>query len=340
MRSPTPADSIAAMDIPNTLTAGHRLTPGFSRVAAIDIGTVTTRLLVADTDGREVREVLRRTVVTHLGEGLNSTGALSGAGMARVASAVEGFLRDVGHSGAHRTVAVATSAARDAANADEFLETLAAVGISPRIIAGPVEARLSFAGATTGVTGDDILVADLGGGSTELVLGSAGEADGARDVRIEAARSIDVGSRRVLDMFLRSDPPRTDELEQAGAWVADQVKPFFAQLAQRSRELVTLAGTGTTLSAVKQHLAVYDPARVHGSYLSGADVSRLLVELAAMDVASRRGVVGMDPERADVIVAGALILETIIALAGLDGTTVSEHDILYGLVLAAPDGLD
>jgi exopolyphosphatase/guanosine-5'-triphosphate,3'-diphosphate pyrophosphatase len=328
------------MDIPKTVTTGHRLTPGFRRVAAIDIGTVTTRLLVADTDGRDVREVLRRTVVTHLGEGLNSTGALSGAGIGRVASAVEGFLGEVGHSGAHRMVAVATSAARDAANADEFLEALAAVGVRPRIIPGSVEARLSFAGATAGVTGDGILVADLGGGSTELVLGSAGEPDGARDVRIEDARSIDVGSRRVLDMFLRSDPPRTDELERAGAWVVEQMTPFFALIAQRPRELVTLAGTGTTLSAVKQHLAVYDPVRVHGSHLSGAEVSDLLARLAAMHVADRRGVVGMDPERADVIVAGTLILETIIALAGLDGTTVSEHDILYGLVLAGPDGLD
>jgi exopolyphosphatase/guanosine-5'-triphosphate,3'-diphosphate pyrophosphatase len=313
---------------------------GFRRVAAIDIGTVTTRLLVADTDGREIREVLRRTVVTHLGEGLNATGALSSAGIGRVTSAVEGFLRDVGHSGAHSMVAVATSAARDASNGDEFLDALAAAGIRPRIIPGSVEARLSFAGATAGVTGDGILIADLGGGSTELVLGSAGEHDGVRDVRIEAARSLDVGSRRVLDMFLCSDPPRADELDRAAAWVAEQMAPFFAQLDQRPRELVTLAGTGTTLSAVKQHLAVYDPAKVHGSHLSGAEVSDLLAELAAMDLATRRGVVGMDPARADVIVAGALILETIIALARLDRTTVSEHDILYGLVLAGPDGLD
>lgn len=313
---------------------------GFRRVAAIDIGTVTTRLLVADTDGTEVREVLRRTVVTHLGEGLHATGALSDSGIVRVASAVEGFLRDVGHTAAHHAVAVATSAARDASNGPAFLDAVEAVGIRPRIIPGSVEARLSFAGATTGVTGDGILIADLGGGSTELVLGSAGERDGAREVRIEAARSVDVGSRRVLDMFLHSDPPRPDELERAAAWVAEQVKPFFGQLDQRPRELVTLAGTGTTLSAVKQHLVVYDAAKVHGSRLSGAEVSDLLAELAAMDLQTRRGVAGMDPARADVIVAGALILETIIALAGLDGTTVSEHDILYGLVLAGPDGLD
>jgi exopolyphosphatase/guanosine-5'-triphosphate,3'-diphosphate pyrophosphatase len=115
---------------------------------------------------------------------------------------------------------------------------------------------------------------------------------------------------------------------------------FFAQMPERPRELITLAGTGTTLSAVRQRLAVYDAAKVHGSRLSGTEVADLLADLAGMDLATRRGVIGMDPARADVIVAGALILQTIIALAGLDGTTVSEHDILYGLVLAGPAGLD
>jgi exopolyphosphatase/guanosine-5'-triphosphate,3'-diphosphate pyrophosphatase len=321
--------------------APHRVAPGFRRVAAIDIGTVTTRLLIADTDGREVREVIRRTVVTHLGEGLHATGALSRAGIVRVASAIEGFLRDdVGHSGAHRIVAVATSAARDASNGEGFLDAVAAVGIRPRIIPGSVEARLSFAGATTGITGDGILIADLGGGSTELVLGSVRDVAGVREVRIASALSLDVGSRRVLDMFLHADPPLPGEIDAAGVWVAEQMAPFFEQLTDHPRELLTLAGTGTTLSAVHQRLAVYDPAKVHGSHLSGADVSELADELAGMPLEDRRRVVGMDPARADVIVAGALILRTIIAMAGLPATTVSEHDILYGLVLAGPDGLD
>lgn len=312
---------------------------GYLRVAAIDIGTVTTRLLVADTDGRDLREVMRRTTVTHLGEGLHATGELSGAGILRVASAVRGFLWDIGHSGAHRVVAVATSAARDASNGDEFLEAVAAVGIRPRIIPGSVEARLSFDGATAGVTGDGILIADLGGGSTELVLGSVSDGDGVRCVRIASALSLDVGSRRVLDMFLHTDPPRPDELDAAIAWVAAEIEPFFGAPTERPRELITLAGTGTTLSAVQQHLAVYDPEKVHGSHLSRDAVSALLQSLAAMDLASRRAVVGMDPARADVIVAGALILREIIDRSGLGGTTVSEHDILYGLVLAGPDGL-
>lgn len=312
------------------------------RVAAIDIGTVTTRLLIADTDGTDVVEVSRRTIVTHLGEGLHATGALSEAGIERVAEAVRGFAKEVERTGADAVVAVATSAARDASNGRAFIEAVAAAGVTPRIIPGPVEARLSFSGAAWGLSCDGILVADLGGGSTELILGSAAASRAGDEpgCRIEMARSLDVGSRRVLDMFLHSDPPTQAELDEASAWVASQMAPYFAQLPERPRELITLAGTGTTLSAVKQGLEVYSPQLVHGSHLSGADVADLLERLAAMDVESRRAVIGMDPARADVIVAGALILSSIIALAGTAGTTVSEHDILYGLVLAGPEGLD
>jgi exopolyphosphatase/guanosine-5'-triphosphate,3'-diphosphate pyrophosphatase len=330
--------SIAAMDTSSMTSPDAG--PGLRRVAAIDIGTVTTRLLVADTDGTVVHEVLRRTVVTHLGEGLLATGELSVSGIGRVAAAVTGFVADIDGLRAGRVVAVATSAARDARNGAAFLDAVASAGVRPRIIPGRVEARLSFAGAAYGIGGEAILVADLGGGSTELILGSAGMGDGGRGTHIDAARSLDIGSRRVLDMFLHSDPPTPQELDTAASWVAAQMESFFAGLPHRPRELITLAGTGTTLSAVKQGLTHYDPAKVHGSRLSGADVADLLAELAAMDVATRRGVVGMDPARADVIVAGALILHSIIALAGLDGTTISEHDILYGLVLAGPEGLE
>ena len=343
LRVSAPAASIGSMEVETTgpRDVERPSAPGpWRRIAAIDIGTVTTRLLVADTDGTEVREVLRRTTVTHLGEGLHATGELSAAGIARVAAAVEGFAADAASSGADVMVAVATSAARDARNGAEFLNAVAAAGVRPRIIPGALEARLSFAGATYGIAGDGILIADLGGGSTELVFGSAGDEALGDPVRIKAARSVDVGSRRVLDMFLHSDPPTVDELALAGTWIAHQVEPYFAALQERPRELITLAGTGTTLSAVKQSLLVYDPEKVHGSHLSGADVADLLSEFAAMDLEARRRVVGMDPARADVIVAGALILQTIMALAGLDGTTVSEHDILYGLVLAGPEGLD
>ena len=310
------------------------------RIAVIDIGTVTTRLLVADTDGASVDEVVRRTVVTHLGEGLHASGRLSEAGIERVAIVVEAFVAEAERLGAESIRAVATSAARDAANGRQFSERIERAGIRPRIIPGAAEARLSFAGATYRIDDDDVLVADLGGGSTELVFGCAHETAGGRDVEIDAARSLDVGSRRVLDMFLTSDPPTPAELEAAAAWVADEMRPFFDGLRSRPRTLITLAGTGTTLSAIRQELAVYDPERVHLSRLTGGDVADLRARLAAMPVEERRTVVGMDPARADVIVAGALILETIMALAGVDSTVVSEHDILYGLVLAEAQETD
>jgi exopolyphosphatase/guanosine-5'-triphosphate,3'-diphosphate pyrophosphatase len=310
------------------------------RVAAIDIGTVTTRLLVADTDGACVHEVSRMTTVTHLGERLHATGSLSEAGIARVSDAVATFVAEAERTGAGEVVAVATSAARDAANRGDLVAAIEALGVHLRVIPGAVEARLSFAGATYGLHGDDILVDDLGGGSTELVFGSVRETGDRRVVDVDSARSVDVGSRRVLDMFLPSDPPRAEEIAAASEWVASQMRPFFDGLHGRPTTLITLAGTGTTLSAVRQGLEVYDPAKVHGSHLSGADVADLRAELAALDLDHRRRVVGMDPERASVIVAGALILETIMGLAGVGTTVVSEHDILYGLVLAGESGLD
>lgn len=304
------------------------------RIAVIDIGTVTTRLLIADTDGVSLREVVRRTEVTHLGEGLHASGRLSVEGIERVFRAVASFVEEAERLKSETMLAVATSAARDASNAREFAERVEKAGVRPRIIPGTIEARLSFSGATYSIDDDDILVADLGGGSTELVFGCAHDGAAGREVEIDSARSLDVGSRRVLDMFLTSDPPSARELDAAAQWVADEMRPFFDGLRERPRTLITLAGTGTTLSAVLQELRVYDPERVHLSRLTGGDVADLRVRLAAMTVAERRNVVGMDPARADVIVAGALILETIMALAGVDSTVVSEHDILYGLVLA------
>ena len=182
------------------------------RIAVIDIGTVTTRLLVADTDGASIDEVVRRTVVTHLGEGLHASGRLSEAGIERVATAVEAFVAEAESLGAESVMAVATSAARDAVNRRQFSERIERAGTRPHIIPGATEARLSFAGATYRIDDDDVLVADLGGGSTELVFGCAHDTADGRDVEIYAARSLDVGSRLVLDMFLASDPQTSAEL--------------------------------------------------------------------------------------------------------------------------------
>ncbi len=305
------------------------------RVAAIDIGTVTTRLLVADVGPAGIEEVARSTDITHLGEGLRETGTLSEVAMARVEAVVTRYAAEMRRLGAEAWRTVATSASRDAANGPAFAEMLASHGIEPQIVAGDEEARLAFAGATYGAGGADLLVSDIGGGSTELVFGSADPPA----PRIRHAASIDVGSRRVTDALLSADLPAPADLEAARAWVAARLGDYFARLPGVPRQSIALAGTATTLVAIHQRLEVYDPARVHGSMLTRADIEAMIGRLAAMPLAERRTVPGLHPQRAGVIVAGALILGCVLDLAGLDSTIVSEHDILYGIVLDVYAGL-
>ena len=302
------------------------------RVAAVDIGTVTARLLVADVANGRVSEVVRRSAITHLGEGWTQTGVLSAEGMARVEQVLAEFVTEARALGATRFTGVATSATRDAENADEFLDRLAAVGLRPEVISGDREAYLSFRGATYGAIGAGLLVVDVGGGSTELVLGRV-EAEEARTTDIEMARSIDIGSRRVTELFLRSDPPTARELDEAAGWAADELRPYFGALRERPREMISVAGTATSLAAIEQALDPYDSARVHGYRITGPALVDTLERLASLKLEERRRVAGLEPERAGVIVGGALILQTVMALAGLSSTLVSEQDILYGMVL-------
>ncbi len=304
------------------------------RLAAIDIGTVTTRLLVADVGDGTVAEVARRQRITHLGEGWTATGELSDAAIERVASAIGAFVAEARSLGATRIAAVATSAARDAANGEALLAACESAGVRPEIIGGAREAALSFAGATYGLTGEDLLVVDVGGGSTELVLGNvtAGD-DGARETEIVSARSVDVGSRRVTELYLHADPPRESELAPAWEWVAGELRPYFNGLRVKPRTMIAVAGTATSLAAIDLELEPYDPERVHGYVLGGHRLFEIREELAAMTLARRERVRGLEPDRAGVIVGGALVLEAVLALAGLDSTVVSEHDILYGIAL-------
>ncbi len=290
---------------------------------------------MADVDGADLEEVVRHTRITHLGKDLSHTGRLSAEGADAVAEVVAGFLAECDELGVERIDAVATSAMRDAEDGADFVERLAGLGLRPSVISGDREALLSFRGATWGMCTMELeLVCDLGGGSTELVAGrSCDDGSGGVTVDLEAARSIDCGSRRVTDMFLVSDPPAPAELDAAGVWVAEQFKPYFGALDERPARLFALAGTATTLSAIAAGLVEYDPVRIHGSVLSGGDLADLREDLAAMTLEERKRVPGLDPGRAGVIVAGALILETVLAMSGLDSATVSEHDILYGIVL-------
>lgn len=308
------------------------------RIAAIDIGTVTTRLLVGDVADGRIDEVFRSTDITHLGEGLTQTGRLSADAMRRVADVLTRYAEKIAQLGAVATAAVATSASRDAANGADFMELAASRGIAVRIISGDVEARLSFAGATSSLEGEGLLVVDVGGGSTELVLGSSGDAD-AVDTAIETARSIDVGSRRVTEMFLHSDPPTSAEMDAAREWIASELRAYFDALRGKPRRMIALAGAATTLAAIHMEMAEYDAQRVHGSVLSGSDLAEITEMLARLPLERRREVVGLHPDRAPVILGGCLVLESALALAGLGEFTVSEHDILYGILLDTYDDL-
>ncbi len=303
------------------------------RLAAIDIGTVTMRLLIADVGTTSIDEVVRCTDITHLGEGTSASGRLSPDALARVAEVARCYAAILAEYAVERVTAYATSASRDAENGSDLVAVMAESGIATRIIDGQHEARLSFAGATWSAAGESILVIDVGGGSTELIFGSAGREDGILVTDIELMRSIDVGSRRITELFLRADPPTRTEVAEARSYVARELRPFFDAMRSKPRVLFSLAGAATSLSAINLELEPYDSERVHLSCLTGPQLADLVGWLSGMTLEKRREVKGLHPERALVIVAGALIIESALALSGLDSTVVSEHDILYGILL-------
>lgn len=305
------------------------------RYAAIDIGTVTCRMLVVDADESGLHELAREYAITNLGEGVDATGELKPEAMERVARAIDGFLavRDSLATPDHpvvRTVAVATSAARDARNAAEFAARLRERGIELSVIPGSREAALSFSGASIDFSGERLMVVDVGGGSTEVVMGTGG----AEPV---CAHSFNVGCRRVTEKFLASDPPAPEELAQARAWIREQMASWFADQAKEATSLervVAVAGTATTVVSIRERMETYDSSRVHKARVSRQELLEVYERLAALPLSARKNVVGLDPKRAPVMVAGLLILLEVLDFAGIDAFTVSETDILHGITLA------
>ncbi len=290
------------------------------RVAAIDLGTNTTRLLVADVLNGDVAEVSRRTRITRLGEGVDSRRRLLPLPIARVRNCLTDYRRELESLGAERSLAVATSAVRDAENGEAFLGELEwSNGLTTRLLTGEEEAELTLRGV--GKTGDDTVVVDIGGGSTELI-GAQGRV------------STELGSVRLTERFLASDPPTEDELDALAVAVR-------SVLAEQTPEDLTaqhgigVAGTITSLAALDLGLVEYDPDRVHGHRLGDSAVRAQLERLAALPLAERRRVPGLEPERAPVIVAGAVILREVMRHLGLRAIEVSERDILHGAALAA-----
>ncbi len=306
------------------------------RYAAIDIGTVTCRMLVADVDASGLHELDREYAITNLGEGVDATGALDAHAMERVARAVAGFqqvlerFRTSEHPSVE-TIAIATSAVRDARNADDFSRLLAAQGVSLTVVPGEREAALSFLGASGDFAGEDLMVVDVGGGSTEVVAGRAGGLP-------QASHSFNVGCRRVTEKFFSADPPSEEEIACARTWVHGVMEPFFAEMKAAgfvSERLVAVAGTATSVVSVNEGMAVYDAERVHKAVVPRMMLDEVYERLRSCALEERRQVVGLDPGRAPVIVAGLVILQEVMNLAGMFSFTVSESDILHGIILDA-----
>jgi exopolyphosphatase/guanosine-5'-triphosphate,3'-diphosphate pyrophosphatase len=307
-----------------------------ARIAVVDLGTNSTRLLVADVRDGEVVELERRTTVTRLGEGVDRTNRLADAAMERVSAACAEYREEIDRLGAERVVAVATSAFRDADNGEEFRRSLRErFSIDARTIPGDEEARLTFLGATSGRAGGSggpVLVIDIGGGSTEYVVGSPGSAPDFR-------ASSRAGSVRQTDRHIRADPPPPDQVEALATEVREIVEQDVpAETRADVRDGIAVAGTATSLAAIDQELDPYDPERVHGYRVELCACERMLAMLAGMPLERRRHVPGLNPDRAPTIVAGAVILVESMRAFGLDSVEISEADILHGAALASASG--
>lgn len=301
------------------------------RVAVVDIGTNSTRLLIADVDQGRVHEVDRRSEVTRLGEGVDADGRLGEEPMARVMATLEAYDSAIGSRGCDATTAVLTSAVRDAANGAEFAARVhERFGLQARTVGGEEEARLTFLGATAqpgAAVAEPVLVIDIGGGSTEFVVGEHGE--------VSFHASTQTGVVRQTERHLHGDPPRPGQLQD----LADDVRATLdagvpADVRAGVAAAIGVAGTATSCAAIEQELDPYDPNRVEGYVLERGDCELLLARLAAMPLAERRRVVGLHPDRAPTIVAGVAILLEGLRAFGLDRLTVSERDLLWGAALA------
>ena len=312
---------------------------GSGRVAAIDCGTNSIRLLIADRDGSGLRDLHREMRIVRLGQGVDATGRFAVDALARTEAALRDYADLLRRFEVGRVRMVATSATRDAANRDEFFAMTAAVlgSVVPGAVAegipGAEEAALSFAGAGGALTADTgpFVVVDLGGGSTEVVLG-----DGAG---VRAAYSADIGCVRMTERCLHSDPPTTDEVAQARQAVRERLAPaLLAVPVQQARTWVGLAGTFTTIAALAHRLPVYDSEAIHLSRVSFADLLAVCDQLIGMTRRQRAALGPMHEGRVDVIGGGAIVVqelaEAIGERAGIGELVVSEHDILDGIALS------
>ncbi|GAB3159599.1 Ppx/GppA family phosphatase [Microbispora hainanensis] len=301
------------------------------RVAAIDCGTNSVRLLIADISGDDLTDVERRMEIVRLGQDVDRTGRLAPEALERTFTAMRGYaklIREHSPDGAVPVRVVATSATRDAANRADFVSGVRDIfGVEPEVVSGDEEARLSFTGATRGLAGSaaetPYLVVDIGGGSTEFVVGSRS---------VEGALSVDIGCVRLTERHLHDDPPGAEAVEAAVADIEAAMDRVEESVPVRTaRTLVGLAGSVTTVAGIALGLPAYDPARIHHSRIPAERVHEVSARLLRMTHDERAAIPVMHPGRVDVIGAGALILDRIVRRYGFPEVVVSEHDILDGI---------
>jgi exopolyphosphatase / guanosine-5'-triphosphate,3'-diphosphate pyrophosphatase len=305
------------------------------KVAAVDCGTNSLRLLIAESEPEGgLVDLDRQTEIVRLGQGVDATGEFHPDALKRTFTVTERYAKLITNAGVptDKIHFVATSASRDAKNRDEFFEGIESrLGVLPDVISGDAEARLSFTGALSRVRpeGDPVLVMDIGGGSTEFIVGSAAGV-------MESAISLDIGSVRLTERFLKGNPPAEDDLARAADYVdrmLDESGLDFGSIGA----WIAVAGTATTLAGVYLELEHYDRDRVHGSRIPLHDVGRLLRRLSGMTVDEIRSLPSMHPDRADVITGGTLVAARVAERLGVAHMLVSESDILDGIALAMLD---
>jgi exopolyphosphatase/guanosine-5'-triphosphate,3'-diphosphate pyrophosphatase len=294
----------------------------------IDIGTNSTRLLVADVAGGAVSQVERRSTVTRLGRGVDLSGHLSGEAIEDVCTAIGGYVGIIEELGAETVDAIATSAVRDADNGSAFVAELRErFALSARVLGGEEEARATYLGATSEAPpSEPTLVVDIGGGSTELVVGQGSG--------VSFHDSLQAGVVRHTERHIASDPPTASELEALATDIRGLIEASLGSGITASRG-IAVAGTPTSLAAVELGLEPYDPSRVHGHTLALPSIQRMLSQLASVPLAERVEIPGLHPDRAPTIVAGVVILVEVMRAFELEEIGVSEHDILYGTAISA-----
>lgn len=317
-------------------------------LAAIDIGTVTARLALAQVEDGRVIRMAKYTEIVNLGEGVDKTKRLLPEAIHRCVGCVSSYVNHARKEGAEAVVCTLTSAARDAENAPDLGMGLASLGLEPMIIPGEIEGALTFLGVSHDFENHRILIADSGGGSTELVVGTlagqlaaqgAGQQLGGQQLDINFVESVDLGCRRLTERFnLSSDHPSAEDIDGAHKMAAQMMSEAIGRAQQQCAApelLVGVGGTATSLIAIRDHLDPYDPSKVHLNHISIDEVSQIEGLLASKTLNEREDIPGLQAKRAPVMLAGTILLAELMKNSGFKHLVVSESDLLFGLVITA-----